>query len=175
MSEEGRPRYVLYVNKSYQHAEQYDLGSSQCLQVVDKLPPDVVLVQDIVNIIDSRVELPGWLDGTPTVVDTQTRLAHKGESAVTFCISLLHHAQTNASPDNIASEARYHESEQEEDPDTLEDALIDEEIAKTFNERSNKKPDEKELAKFMKQREDRDKVLPKPKASSLPPPLPAKS
>lgn len=72
--------YVLYTNKSYAQPGELCPGSKECVRLC-KGRADV-LVQDVDAILRSGVDLPPWLDGTPTVVDMKTSQAAKGAAAI---------------------------------------------------------------------------------------------
>ena len=153
--------FVLYVNKCYSDMTQYDVGSSQCLKIIESMK-DRVLVQDIDSILENDVELPSWLDGTPILVDTKSSTAHKGENAVSTLLDELN---------KLASEKKQTVT------DSLEDQFntTDTEIEDIIEQRANTKPNEDALAEFIRRREMTDKQATKPNANSLPKPLPADS
>lgn len=82
------PRWILYINKSYSTPGEVDKGSAECLALVGDLKDDVT-VQDVDAIVTQHaIELPPWLDHTPTIVDTADQSASKGTAALRVCESI---------------------------------------------------------------------------------------
>ena len=84
-------RYILYVNISYENSHEHCRGSAACLPLVQSRTD--VLVQDVHTILTSGVELPSWLDATPTCVDTATGIARRGSGAIEFLTALKESAK----------------------------------------------------------------------------------
>lgn len=78
--------YVLYTNKSYTTPGELCPGSKECVRLAANRPD--ILVQNVDTILASGVELPPWLDGTPTVVDMAKSAASKGDAAIKLLESL---------------------------------------------------------------------------------------
>ncbi len=155
--------FVLYVNKCYNDMTQYDVGSSQCLKIIETFK-DRILIQDIDSILENGIELPSWLDGTPIVVDTKDSTAHKGERAVSLLLDVMN---------RIATEKKTEDTEP-----TLDDQFTnneDKEVEDIIEQRANTKPNEDALAEVIRQREMTDKKQSKPKSNAMPKPLPADS
>lgn len=60
---------------------------------------DECTVQSVDRMLESGMELPAWLDGTPIVVDTMTKQARKGTVAYTFLCEFAESADERASRD----------------------------------------------------------------------------
>lgn len=81
MSEHDHLSHVLYVTSSVPCK-----GCDAALHILSNESSrvqDAVLVQDVDALRREGVSLPDWLNGTPTLVDVQTRDIFKGSQAVT--------------------------------------------------------------------------------------------
>ena len=93
-------QYVLYTNHSYTDARELCPGSKACLEHVQGHAN--VAVEDVAELLAEGVELPPWLDATPTLVDTATSAASQGEAAVRQCAAIAE--ATRAEPALSVSE-----------------------------------------------------------------------
>lgn len=97
-------RWILYVNKSYTTPGEFDTGSTRCLELVGNR--EDVLVQDVDAIVTREINLPPWLDHTPTIVDTHENSASKGSEAVRVCESLVQEQRKDVRPQDEVSDDR---------------------------------------------------------------------
>lgn len=74
-------RWVLYVGHDARDPQRLCAGSERCMPLVEAIREDVA-VQNVNLMLEGGVDIPAWLDGTPILVDTQSREASKGSSAV---------------------------------------------------------------------------------------------
>ena len=70
---------TLYVAPSKSDDSPMCIGSSECTQLIDdkKLDVQIVWTADLEHI-------PGWLKGTPTLVDLEKKRAYTGQKAIDF-------------------------------------------------------------------------------------------
>lgn len=152
---------VLYVNKFYESATDYDPGSSECLKIVQGQSD--CLVQDVDHILSQGVQLPAWLDGTPLVVDTKSSTAVKGSSAIAF---LRQHYEKKDREKTPVVEEIDDGDPFKQDPSSVSSEIMD---------RVEGKVTEEKLAQFIMSREKLETAQPRPPANALPDPLPANS
>lgn len=74
-------KYVLYVNADRDSPSQLCRGSREAMKLTKAIQEDVH-VQNIQPLLKSGKPLPPWLDGSPILVDTTTKQAFKGSSAL---------------------------------------------------------------------------------------------
>ena len=80
-------KWVLYVNYDRRDGQRMCAGSRRIMAMVEGIREDVN-VQNISELQKKGVTLPEWLNGSPILVDTETKQAFKGTSAVTYVESL---------------------------------------------------------------------------------------
>ena len=74
-------KYVLYVNADRDSPSQLCRGSREAMKLTKAIQEDVH-VQGIQPLLKAGKPLPPWLDGSPILVDTATKQAFKGSSAL---------------------------------------------------------------------------------------------
>ena len=72
---------VLYVAHDLEDHEMMCPGSTLCLSLMEKVEDSVINVQDCDVLRKSKI-LPGWLNGTPIVIDENEGVPYKGKHAI---------------------------------------------------------------------------------------------
>lgn len=73
-------QYELYVARDKRNASRFCIGSTLCLSALEYLPDEFVVVRNCDDM--SKVSLPTWLIGTPTLVSTSGTDIFRGQQAV---------------------------------------------------------------------------------------------
>lgn len=79
-------RWVLYVAHDASRPDALCPGSRACLNALGALR-DECAVQVVDRMLENALPLPEWLDGTPILVDTESRQALKGSDAYEYLAS----------------------------------------------------------------------------------------
>ena len=80
-------KYVLYIGHDHRNASVFCPGSKAAMELVKSLGEDA-LVQNVDVLLEKGVDLPEWLDGTPVLVNMETKQALKGSEAVKYLQNL---------------------------------------------------------------------------------------
>ena len=72
--------FVLYVGPDAVDPRIFCPGSRSCIPLAEQLGD--INIQNVRTLLDEGVRLPGWLTGTPMLVDMENRQAHKGTDAL---------------------------------------------------------------------------------------------
>lgn len=80
--------YILYVGRDKDDVDEFCPGSLVCLCLVEKLSSVEIQVQDC-SILRQTSELPGWLDGTPMLINERERVPLRGKDAINILRNML--------------------------------------------------------------------------------------
>lgn len=108
-------KIVLYVARNKTNPSEYCKGSQMCIKIAQVLPDNYVNVQDCNKLIEKQIELPAWLDGTPTVVHKHSGDFYKGTIAVRFMKSILEEYMVNRQKEPIVETFEKKEITQKEE------------------------------------------------------------
>ena len=72
--------YVLYVGPDAAEERVFCPGSRSCIPLAEQLGD--INIQNVRTLLDEGVRLPGWLTGTPMLVDMTQKQAYKGSDAL---------------------------------------------------------------------------------------------
>ena len=81
MGDKTFKRWVLYIGEDANDPNVFCPGSRKAMSLIEPIKEDV-LVQKVETLLEKDIELPTWLTGTPTCVDTQTKLCYTGTEAI---------------------------------------------------------------------------------------------
>ena len=81
-------KYVLYIGHDLQDSSVFCPGSRIAVDLAKSIGDDV-LIQNTDVLIEKGQQLPKWLDGTPILVDMESKEANKGSAAVERLRALL--------------------------------------------------------------------------------------
>tara|TARA_B100000787_G_scaffold167828_1_gene155319 strand:- start:1703 stop:2188 length:486 start_codon:yes stop_codon:yes gene_type:complete len=87
MATQTYKKFVLYISSDNRDSTQFCYGSRECLKFVDPIKEDVT-VQHVDRMMEAGVQLPEWLDGTPILVNTMEKTAHRGTDAYEYLKSI---------------------------------------------------------------------------------------
>lgn len=71
----------MYVASDRWDPSQFCPGSRKAIDLSKKYKEDV-LVQSVDVLLEKGVDIPTWLTGTPTLVDTETKISYPGSHAL---------------------------------------------------------------------------------------------
>ena len=82
-------RWVLYVAHDHVDPTMFCRGSRRAVRIAEPIKEDV-LVQSVDVLIEKNVDIPSWLNGTPTLVDTDSKTAFTGSQALERLETAVH-------------------------------------------------------------------------------------
>ena len=74
---------LLYVAKD-KRKSSYCPGSRACLEIIGHIQNPDIQIQNVNKLISDGIELPGWLNGSPILVNKNTGEIMRGTAAVEF-------------------------------------------------------------------------------------------
>lgn len=74
-------KWVLYIGQDIENPEQFCMGSRESLRHIKPIEEDC-LIQNVDSMLDEKVDLPDWMDGTPIFVSILEKKAWKGTDAI---------------------------------------------------------------------------------------------
>ena len=92
-------RWVLYVAQDVEDPAVFCKGSRKSVALAEPIKEDV-LVQSIDALLEKGVDLPAWLTGSPTLVDTNTHMAYVGSKAL-LQLETIKTGETEATPTSL--------------------------------------------------------------------------
>ena len=100
-------KWVLYVNNSKASPSDLCPGSKLCMAEIKSIQEDVH-VQNISRLLEKGVPLPEWLEGSPIVVNTESKQAYKGTAALEFLRAMTTRPAASAQVEGIAPGGQQH-------------------------------------------------------------------
>ena len=81
-------KWVLYISQDKQNSEVFCPGSRECLRSING-NEGYINIQNVDAMLERGIELPPWLNGTPILVDVESKRALKGTDAVKGIVELI--------------------------------------------------------------------------------------
>lgn len=81
-------KWVLYISQDKQNSEVFCPGSRECLKAINGNEA-YVNIQNVDAMLERGIELPPWLNGTPILVDVESKRALKGSDAVKGIVEII--------------------------------------------------------------------------------------
>ena len=143
--------YVLYVGRE---GDAFDAGSTVCLALLDKLEHDVD-VQDA-TVLRRSLSLPHWLTGTPFLVEDRLSMRWKGSDAILHLASLPRKEEATGRRTRSGGGGAFHAPPRDAEPDPFQEdgtCPLPEDVTQGVKVENEKKVDEDELKRMLKERE----------------------
>lgn len=80
---------VLYVSQDKHDDTSMCPGSLVCLSIVEKLPDEIISVQNADILRRTTSDLPEWLDGTPILINEDEGVPYRGKDAIVKLQTIL--------------------------------------------------------------------------------------
>ena len=82
---------VLYVASDKNIPEQMCPGSTVCLSLAEKIPENMISIQNCDILREQETELPDWLNGTPIFINEEEGVPYRGRDAINKINKMLKH------------------------------------------------------------------------------------
>lgn len=97
----------LYVAMDDTTDKEFNFGSNVCLEIIRTTNLNFVRVENLTVILNEKKAVPDWLDGSPTLVETERKRVFYGSSARDKLLELAQmHAEEENNKQGSVAEAR---------------------------------------------------------------------
>jgi len=87
---------VLYVGSDLNEEDAMCPGSTVCLALAEKIPDEMLSIQNCDILRKTTIEFPDWLNGTPILINEEEGIPHRGTDAIRKMREVIKEHEKNA-------------------------------------------------------------------------------